>query len=194
MKQIVAGLAVLLMLAGCGKPEDASLSLVYTPLEDLPKDYSLQNAKADGCVVMENGDISSGQEIWDNFVQTTADGSPAAVRTVTYYTLRDPSRYGEEYYESIKDEYPKMFVHDLSFDGEQYTLRWFEETEEIVRTYPCLLRFEGDAIPSAAYNSYVRYVLVHDESVTWADIEHGMYSSQMGDYIDHFTVYCDYIH
>ena len=193
MKRILAALVMLLMLAGCA-PDDTAELLVYAPLENLPSDYSLEDAKKDSCVVMENGDITSGQTIWDGFVETTAAGSPASVRTATYYTLGDPSRYGEEYYESVKDEYPMMFVHDLSFDGEAYTLRWLEDGKEILRSYPYMIRLEGDAIPSATFKAYVRYVLVHDASLTWEKIEHGMYSSKMGDYIDHFTVYCDYIY
>lgn len=193
MKRILAALVMLLMLAGCA-PDDTAELLVYAPLENLPSDYSLEDAKKDRCVVMENGDITSGQTIWDGFVETTAAGSPASVRTATYYTLGDPSRYGEEYYESVKDEYPMMFVHDLTFDGEAYTLRWLEDGKEILRSYPYMIRLEGDAIPSATFKAYVRYVLVHDASLTWEKIEHGMYSSKMGDYIDHFTVYCDYIY
>lgn len=195
MKRILGALVMVmhLILAGCA-PDDTAELLVYAPLENLPSDYSLEDAKKDSCVVMENGDITSGQKIWDSFVKTTAAGSPVSVRTATYYTLDDPSRYSEEYYESVKNEYPRLFVHDLTFDGEAYTIRWWEDGKEIVRSYPHMIRLEGDAIPSATYKAYVRYVLVHDESLTWEEIERGLASSKMGDYIDHFTVYSDYIY
>lgn len=192
MRRIFGLLAVLLLLSGCGVPDDIAVSLIYAPLEDLPAEYSPEDAKADGCVVMENGVVTSGQQIWGSFVETTAAGSPASVRTAAYYTLDDPSRYGKEYYESVKDEYPRMFVHDLTFDGETYTIRWLEDTGAIVRSYPYMLRFEGDTFGSSLYSSYIYYVLVHDASLTWDEIEHGMISSRLGDYIDHFTVYTHY--
>jgi hypothetical protein len=35
-------------------------------------------------------------------------------------------------------------------------------------------------------------VLTHDDTVTYDRLQYGLYSSQLGDYIDHFEVYSDY--
>ena len=44
-----------LMLTGCGR------SPARIPLSELPADYSLEQAKEDGCVIHENGDVTQGK-------------------------------------------------------------------------------------------------------------------------------------
>lgn len=188
-KLIVIAIAfACMMTVGCGAKENG-----MTPLEELT-DYTLEQAKADGCVVHENGDISSGWESWEAFAAGAAAGRSAEVRLCSYYTL-DPERYSPEYCEREKDNYPHMFIQDLSFDGEKYTLRWFEDGQEYVREYEYLLRYEGEAeSKTALYSSYVRYVLTHDEAVTWDDITRGLLSSQSGAVIDAYDVCTDLIY
>ena len=166
----------------------------YTPLEQIPGDYTVDQAEADGCVVHANGDIRSGQEQWDGFLKAVDAGQKISVRLADYYELGDPSRYAADYYESIKDEYPKLFLADLTYDGAKYTVRSIEDGEEYVRTYQYLMRYEGEPeSKNAAYDSYLRYVLTNDDSVTWEEIFSGVVSSQLGAYIDHYSVYTDYI-
>ncbi len=186
---VIVLMLVCLLCAGCGVKEKT-----LTPLEALPEDYSLEQAKADGCVVHEDGDVSAGQEAWEEFVSDAAAGKSAGVRLYDYYTL-DPESCSPEYYEAEKDNYPHIFVRDLSFDGEKYSLRWLEDGREYVREYEYMLRYEDEAeSETALYSSYVRYVLTHDETVTWEDIFRGMVSSQLGDWIDASTVYMDLIY
>ncbi len=190
-KCIVPMLSVWLMFAmtGC-KQSDSLISL-----EELPDNYSLEQAKEDGCVTHENGDVTQGKEIFEAFFNTTASGQTDKVRLAFYYTLDDPSRYAPEYHESVKDDYPCLYVQDLSFDGEQYTIRWYEDGEEMIRNYSCLMKYEGQAeSPDASYHSYIRYVLTNDDKVTWQELMHGMLSSQLGDYIDHQSVYTDLVY
>lgn len=196
---IVLAIAACVTMAACfltnpknNVQKDVSIS---PTLEELPDDYSLEQAKADGYVVMEDNDVTSGQDVFAEFVSTTSKGEAASVRIVNYYTLGDPANYDEEFYESIKDDYPKMFVHDLVFDGLSYTIRWYEEGEEIVKNYRYLMHYEGEIdSPYAIIKHYNYYVLIDDNTYTWDDIMFGMYSSQFGDYIDHFQVYSDYIY
>lgn len=186
-KHLAFVLLLALTLASCA----TSVKTEYVALEKLSAAYTREDAIEDNCVVLDNGDVAYGQARWDEFASAVPNGK-ASVRLAFYYELGDPSRYGEEYYESVKDEYPKLFVEDLSYDGEYYTLRRFEDGEEIVYRYKYMLRFEGDAETEyATYDRYVRYVLVNDSTVTWEDIQHGIFSSQMGDYIAHHTVYTD---
>lgn len=179
----------LTLFAACGQEPVA-----YTPLEQLPTDYTVEQAEVDGCVVHENSNIRSGQERWERFLKDVEKGKAATVRLADYYVLLDPSRYGAEYYKSIKDDYPKLYVKDLTYDGTQYTVRWFEEGTEYVRAYQYLMRYEGEAPgKSASFDSYLRYVLTNDSTVTWEEIFGGMVSSQFGAWIDHCEVYTELI-
>ena len=192
MKKLIFSLLICsIFLTGCTENPDS----VFTPLGELPSDYTVEEAKDDGCVIIENGDVTSGQNFWDSFVEQTRRSDDAYVRYCHYYTIEDPSRYAPEYYEEIKADYPKIYVHDLSFDGDTYTDRYFEGDNENVREYKYLMKYE-DAPESewATYVSCTRYVLTNDNTVTWDDITRSMYSSLSISYIDHLTVYCDYVY
>jgi hypothetical protein len=117
-------------------------------------------------------------------------GQKISIRLADYYELGDPSRYAADYYESVKDEYPKLFLADLTYDGEKYTVRSIEDGKEYVRTYQYLMRYEGEPeSKTASYDSYLRYVLTNDNTVTWEDLLWGLASSRFGDYIPHYSVY-----
>lgn len=93
------------MLAGCNGNTDTGKTEQIS-LEELPGDYTVEQAKENGCVVYEDGDITCGQEIWDVFAETASAKREATfVRLGFYYTLDEPSRYDPDYYESIKDDY-----------------------------------------------------------------------------------------
>lgn len=190
-KRALTALSCVLLLAGCGRTQPVPLP----PLEELPADYSLEQAREDGCVIHEDSDIASGQEAWEEFLKASSAGKAAAVRLANYYTLDDPSRYDPDYYESIKDDYPLLYVSDLTFDGKVYTVSGLEDGERWTQTYSHLKRFEDKAeTHSAVYDSYIRYVLVDDETVTWGQLMHGVLSSRFGDYIPFHSVYTDYIY
>lgn len=190
-KRALTALSCVLLLAGCGRTQPVPLP----PLEELPADYSLEQAREDGCVIHEDSDIASGQEAWEEFLKASSAGKAAAVRLANYYTLDDPSRYDPDYYESIKDDYPLLYVSDLTFDGKVYTVSGLEDGERWTQTYSHLKRFEDKAeTHSAVYDSYIRYVLVDDETVTWSQLMHGVLSSRSGDYIPFRSVYTDYIY
>ena len=200
-KNIILVLSVLLMfvITSCNQ-SDSQILLEQlpdnlTPLEQLPDNYSLEQAKKDGCVTHENGDVTQGKEIFEAFYNTAKSGKTAEVRLAFYYALDDPSRYDPEYYESIKDDYPCLFIQDLSFDGEQYTIHWYEDGEEIIRHYLYIMKYEGQAESlHASYKSYIRYVLTNDDKVTWQELMDGLLSSQLGDYIEHKVVCIDLIY
>lgn len=179
--------ALVLVLTACSTPD-------ITPLQNLPDDYSLEDAKADGCVVFENGDVTSGQSVWTTFVKASNKDKAADIRLAYYYTLLDASHYAPEYYEEIKDEYPKLFIVDLTFDGGKYTITDYSEDAPVIKTYQHLKKYEG--APNSAdaiFSYYTYYVLVNNDTVTWDQIEHGMISSQLGDQIDHYRVYSDLV-
>ncbi len=186
---IILTVFIIFTAVGCNQSSDP------IPLNELPAEYSLKQAKKNGCITHENGDISQGKEVFETFYNNTESGKADTVRLAFYYTLNDPSGYDPDYYESVKDDYPVLYIEDLSFDGKEYTVRWYENGEEIFETYSFLMKYEGQAeSPGALYTSYVRYVLTNDDTVTWQDLTRGMLSSQLGDYIAHKSVYTDLIY
>ena len=159
-------------------------------------DEMLQKAIDEEFVVMYEFDYLNGEEKWKEFYEITKEGNPATIHLAKYYTL-DEVGVSKEYYEANKDEYPKLFLLSLDFDGESYTLTerpgTMEEAERI-STYPYLLKMEGEPRSvTALYDRYERYVLVYDETLTWSEIEHGSFSSQMGDYIPHYSIVTKFI-
>ena len=163
------------------------------PYKEIPQDYSLDNAKSDNLVVYENGNITSGQTVWDTFIEKTDYRKPCVVRLGFYYTLDDPSRYSPEHYEEIKDDFPVLYVMDLSYDGTTYTLYSIEDGIEYSPQFRYLKHFTEESPPiSAIYTKREIYILVNDNEVTWEQIQRGLASSQIGDFIDHRTVYSKY--
>ena len=159
-------------------------------LMNIPDDYSLEDAKSDDCVVYEDGDITYGKSFWDDFVTATEKRKSTTVRLAFYYTLGNPSSYSKEYYKAIKDDYPVIYIKDLSYDGEKYKIEGIEDGQMITKEYKYMVKYEGQPdSASALVSDYIYYVLVNDNSVTWDDIQKGMFSSKFGDGIDHYMVY-----
>ena len=189
---LFALMLLILFLSGCGK---APTPDEWKDLKEAAENYSLEDAKRDGYVVIEDGDVTFGEDIWQNFFNLSAKKTPCKIRVVHYYTLDDPSHYDPAYYESIKDDYPEMYILELVFNGEAFIVRHYEEEKLYESEYKYLMKYEGEAeTRDAIYTSYVRYVLVNDDKVTWNDILHGMISAQAGDYIPHRTIYTDLVY
>ncbi|ABX43541.1 hypothetical protein [Lachnoclostridium phytofermentans] len=187
-KSSIIFLIFIFLLTAC------SQNVTRVSLNNLSDNYGLDDAKSDNCVIFEDGAITSGQSVWDSFIKKTINSKPATVRLGFYYTLGDPSQYSEEYYEKIKDDYPILYIDDLSFDGKKYIIESIEDDELISKEYKYLLKYNGKPNSlNALFSEYTYYVLVNDNTLTWADIEHGMLSSQSGDSIDHYLVYSDLV-
>lgn len=195
MKKRISALSLAVLLsafslaaAGCENSND------ILPPKDIPENYSLEQAKADGCVVHENGDVTSGKDIFKIFYARTSSGKKAHVRLAFYYTLDDPSHYDPDYYESIKDDYPVLYIEDLSFDGKKYTLRQYEDGKEITESYDYLMKYDEPAMsPYAVYDSSEEYILTNDSTVTRQDLWNGL-SSSLDDHIEHHVVCSDLIY
>ena len=164
----------------------------WIALTALPEGYALEDAKRDGCVVHEDGTVTAGQETWSEFLAATEEQRPAFVRIAKNYTLGDASHYDPAYYELVKDEFPRLYLFDLDYDGEGYTVRWFDGDGEHVERYPYLVRCAGKAeSPTARYRGYVRCLLTNDEGVTWDDVWRSMISSRSDDDIPYFEAYTE---
>jgi len=192
IKHIVLFALYLLTIVACKNTK--SIANTYIPYAEIPGNYSLEDAKNDNLVVFEDGSITSGQAVWDTFIEITEQGKSNTVRLAFYYTLEGQGiTPAHEQYEEIKDDYPHLFIQDLSFDGKIYTLYSIEDEKEHTSKYKYLKRFdETSPRATATYSQAIRYVLVNDKEVTWEQIIHGMLSSRFGDWIDHKTVYSKY--
>jgi hypothetical protein len=189
VKKALAIFGLLIILSGCG----VNILSAYIPYQEIPLGYSLENAKNDNLVVYENSNITAGQSVWDAFIMNVENGKPDVVRLAFYYTLDDPSRYSPEYYEEIKDDYPVLFIMDLSFDGTAYSLYSIENGIEYSQRFNYLKQFTEASPPaSAIYTKREMWILVNDDEVTWEQIRHGFFSSRFGDFIDHRIVYSKY--
>ena len=186
-KRMFAALLFLLLLSSCGvNPEPL-------PFEELPEDYSLERAKDDGCLVTEDGAVTSGQEAWEEFLNAAEAGKAASVRLCSYYTLDDPSRYDPDYYESVKDDYPMMFLKDLSYGGERFTTLSYEEGQRHEETYSFLRRREQTA-PSSGVK-IIQYIITDDAESSLEKIGSQLYSSSFSpeDWIPFDIVYQEII-
>ena len=180
MKRLLTILLCLFLLSACGISTKHIINSV--PYNEIPQNYSLEDAKNDGVVVYEDYDITAGQAVWDKFIAETEKGNSCDIRLMFYYTMDGQGiTPAHEQYEEIKDDYPGFHIQDLSFDGSLYKLYWVEEGQEYTRKYEYLKRFEDASV--------IRYFLVHDNSVTWEQIVQSMFSSQLEDLSDWHTVY-----
>lgn len=198
MKKLVILLAMLTLtstFAGCGHRNKTNsegnmvlFNTVYTA------DEGLALAKLADAVVTEDGVCTAGKPVMEDFYDRTQGGEAAKIIIASYYTL-DKERMSEELYNEEKDKYPQLFFELIEFNGNEYRIRVRKSDEiepETDRTYKYLMHFWGKMPSAALHGYYDRYVLVNDASITWDEIEHGILSSQSGDWVEHYTVFSDY--
>lgn len=192
MKKIITMIIIavsIMMLASCAKKDKGgSIDLFNTVLK---ADEALAAAKNSDTVVFEGYGISSGKDVWDSFSKKAAKGEKASVLCAFYYTL-DEQNISEELYEQEKDEYPVLYFKLIEFDGQQYCVKSRDSKKaEIEReeTFKYLLHFTGKCPSTAVFENYEYYVLADDNNLTWEQIEKGLFSSQLDDYIRHDMVY-----
>ena len=146
------------------------------PLENIPANYTLEQAEIDGCVVFVEGDIRFGQDIWDLFVDAAQQGRTAFVRLVERHS-------------------DTTFVSDLSYDGNIFTLTSIQNGQPYTQRYSYLRYFTGgpEEFPGAEHDIWNSYVLTNNTSATRKELYDSLLSSQAGVAIDFTPVYSDYI-
>lgn len=198
-KKAAAALLCLLLLTGCGRKT--------VPLADLPEDYSVEDAKQDGCVVSEDGDVTCGQEVWAEFYETVSKGKAASVRLCSWFTLEGAleglSPYADEdYLASLEETYPVLCMEDLVFDGKAFTFTAYENGELWgTETYSYLRRFVLDKEPSplshrSRYNldpPIARYILTDNSEATYEELFNSQLSAKLEDHIPFHLVYSELI-
>ena len=172
-KSIISFLLCLcfLFLTAC----NADKSNSYIPYGQIPKDYSLQDAKSDDLVVHEHFIVTSGQSVWEEFINNSYNKIPGMVRLAYYYRTETSSNIN---------------IQDLSYDGEKYTLFSIEEGKEYIYSFQYLKRFE---CTEPFYSDKIWFALVNNNEATGEQILSGSLSSRIEDKIDHKIVYSEYI-
>lgn len=198
MKRIVIIMVIVMMpliFSSCSKTVSEYRNIPgYISYSDLQKDYTLEDAKKDGCVVFEDLQLTSGEEKWLRFVDLTKKGKPASIRMAYYYSLEEQKGHvSDELYEEMKDEYPKLFFEDLIYDGKKFTTYSVEDGEEYIKKYDYLNHYTGNANKDAAFSKYDCYILVNDKDVTYDELEWAMASSNLKDGIDQRRIYINLI-
>ena len=151
----------------------------------------LEQAKEDGKIVLEDGYATAGQALWNTFYKLAGEGKHISADIVHYHTMEN-GNYDGKYYEAYKEDYPAMYEFELTHDGGIYTMKWNEYGTEYVRTYKYLRKFETTIPTPQSAKEPVRvtkYVLTNDADATLDELWHGVASSQLGDYIDFYTIY-----
>lgn len=189
----------LILVDGAGTAKRSLAKTLENYPADLSADEILEKAKGDACVVFEDLKVTSGGEYWETFLEQVAEEKNAQIRLVKYHTLGEKSPYAPEFYELIKNKYPRVDFYSLVYvAGEGFWLGYRsnrkEETES-VRHYKYLKHFGGDTAATDSVASYYdHYVLVDDDTVTWkAIMEQMLRSVHTEDDIVWRGVYCNYI-
>lgn len=145
------------------------------PLEQLPEFYHPEDAQIDGCLVMTDGMVRSGGEaLLQGFLTNSSQHLPAYLRFVTSFLV--DGRY-------------QVYVHDLSYDGSQYELRWLENDREHRETYRYLLY--GARLDHAEQIGMVQtqmYVLSNDPVLSVSELKPEDRGTQLGVDVDHQVV------
>lgn len=179
---LVVGILLMTMtFFGCEKAENKE-----PQVKELPFYYSINDAKRDGYVVHEEGNITYGNEVWELFLAKVNKKETATVRIANIYTA---------HLSSNKEPQQVFYVDELSYDGREYTISSIGDSDRTSKNYKYLMKYiEEPESQSARHDSCIMYVLTNDNKVTWDDIWQGMISSQSDAGIDHWTVYTDYVY
>ena len=154
----------------------------------------LEQAKEDGKIVLEDGYAASGQALWNTFYKLAGEGKHISADIVHYHTLREPGQYDQKYYEAHKEDYPSLYEFELTYDDGTYTMKWKEYGMEYERQFKYLRKFE-DVLPTQQSfkepQKVTRYVLTNNNTASWDELWRSLTSSQLGDFIDHYTIYSE---
>jgi hypothetical protein len=156
----------------------------------------LETLMSENVVIQKDSGLLSGRGLWEEFFEKTQNGEPASVLLVHYYTENNV-RMAFEYFETEYPKYPQCFLGRLDFDGTlyHYVVRKSDKAEiesgDDV-TFRYLKCFTGEMPAQAVYDSFQRYVLVNDESLTWDRLERSLFSSYSGDSVGFRMVVSEY--
>ena len=168
----------------CDEFDDLVYLLEYAPpLSDV--EFTLDELKKDGFIIIEDDDCCFGDDIWMNFVNQTKKNETAAVWICYLSTGPGPNiklnsiQPAEELLQVTRDDFPKMQLMQVYFDGIQYT---FSPIHKVNGEYVIYYRYGYDMLEStfkymvhlvdetksseASYESLERYILSDEKKLT----------------------------
>jgi hypothetical protein len=135
----------------------------YVSLNELPVDYTLEDAKTDGCVVFQDCSLISGEPEWKAFVETTRKGQPTTIRIVACFS---------------EDFNTNLYIEDLLFDGSNY---YVLEKDSIVEQYKYLNHYPSETAD--------QYILVDIKDISHDQLFRSLASSDINDHIRQKIIY-----
>lgn len=124
---------------------------VYQGFDDVPEDYTAEQAKRDGCVVYRDTKLVDGGEYWEQFLQSAEKKEPAKVR-IMY-------QFGRE---------KEWFLEDLFYDGKNFRVILSKDPEVHDYEYKYLLDLEGRMDQAVKPIRYV--VLTNDKDLSFQNV------------------------
>ena len=147
---------------------------------------ALEAARAAGYVIVEDGYLTDGRDIWDEFFNATQKGVKASIRVAQYYTL-DPDRTVATTYEAYKQDYPALHIDEITYDGEKYILH----TESGSQTYEYLMKYDASRTPligEETHGQAPQYALTNDEYPSWDVLLESLASSMFAERIAPYII------
>ncbi|MBP5660414.1 MAG: hypothetical protein J6X08_03655 [Lachnospiraceae bacterium] len=133
-------------------------------------------------VLLVNGSVESGRDVWDAFLGKVNSQSPASVIIGFCYTQN--KNMSLDLAVATEGDYPSLFLNKLTYDGSQfilepvhridgeYVVREIEGYDSPKEYYQFLRHFEGEArFPFAIYTYYDKYILTDNDTAAWEEIE-----------------------
>lgn len=192
---VVLSLSATLMLFGCDNLDGAEGGSSVRPLEELQDNYSLDDAIADGCLIIEAGDVKN-SEVLDQFVEDVDNQGYAFLRKFDYDDLAFHPNYDPEYCESVKDDYPKITIEDIVYKDGLYSVSSYDEDGNLtVREFPY---FEQQYIsPPNQYSGIVSgtaYFLCERDDVLYQYILNAHMQGGFPAFPDYYTICLTYVY
>ncbi len=123
-----------------------------------------------------------GEGNYEEFYQRTINQEKLRLKVKETYVIH-PENYSKEYYEQIKDEYPKTVEYVITYDGEVYKIESSYATEEIYKYF----KYSVTVLKHREDLRFARtYLFTNDENVTYELYNYYLTSSKWEDAIKSF--------
>ncbi|WMJ22761.1 hypothetical protein RBG61_12300 [Paludicola sp. MB14-C6] len=159
-------LTILLLCTSCATRPKLTYDKdgIYTGFNNIPKNYTSENAYKDGCYVIDSKAKQGyySDKAWTKFIEDTKKNKKCSVRIVSVY---DDNTY----------------VKDLFYDGKSYIYIASDKKENVYQ-YKYLLKLQGTA-PNAVKSGTFFY-LTNDKDLTYNKVIWSMLSSNSKDHLD----------
>ena len=135
------------------------------PLEELPENYSAEQAAIDGCLVCPDGIARDNIELFREFADACNRAEAGFFRVMYYY-------YGDD---------PHYLAYDIHYDGNKYTVNGMTSGDGRISVFECpyLKHFTGTKEREEyPYDAYEYYCFVGDPDITWQEIFDGQYEGK----------------